>query len=153
MSGASVGHNRLAGNIFHHLSNQLSGRPCEAFTADVKVRIRRDTAEFYYYPDVTVDCSGAADSSFYVSEPRIIFEVLSPGTERIDRGEKLWNYQSIPSLDAYILVDQSRVAVIVYRCTGDLWKMELFTEKADTLDLPSIEGSLPLSAIYERTEL
>jgi Uma2 family endonuclease len=153
MSGPSIGHTRIAGNIYRALGNQLSGRPCEAFTSDVKVRIKRDDAEFYYYPDATVDCGGAADQSLFAEEPRVIFEVLSPETARIDRGEKLPNYQSLPSLDVYVLVDQFHLALTVYRRTTTGWSVEIITGAEESLLLPTIDCTLPLSTIYERTGL
>ena len=153
MAGASAGHNRITGNVFAELRRQLDGSPCEAFTADMKVRIRTSTAEFYYYPDVAVDCSGVADAAQFAEQPRVIVEVLSPDTERIDRGEKLRNYQALPSLDAYVLVDQHRLAVLVHRRSDGGWTRELLTEKAETLSLPTIGCSIPLAAIYQRTGL
>jgi len=149
----AIGHVRIAGNIFHQLGNQLRGRTCEVFSSNIKVRIRAGAAEFYYYPDVTVDCSGAQNAELFAEEPRVIFEVLSPDTERIDRGEKLRNYQSLDSLDVYALVDQFHIAVTVYRRTSDGWRMEFYTEQEDVLDLPTIECALPMKAIYERTHL
>ncbi len=151
MAGTTVGHGRIADNILSELRNQLRGKKCEAFSSDIKVRIQRDAADFYYYPDVMVDCSGAENSSLYAEEPRVIFEVLSPDTERIDRGEKLRNYQSIRSLDVYALVDQFHVAVTVYRRTENVWTRELFTELDDSLQLPGIGCALSLATVYERT--
>lgn len=153
MAGASAGHNRIAGNLFAELRSQLAGRPWEALSADLRVRIRTNTAEFYYYPDVTVDCSGVADAAQFAEQPRVIFEVLSPETERIDRGEKLRNYQSLPSLDAYVLVDQHRVAVMIHRRSEGGWSRELLTEKAEILTLPTIGCSVSVAAIYQRTGL
>lgn len=153
MAGASAGHNRIAGNLFAELRSQLAGKPCEAFSSDLKVRIRTNTAEFYYYPDVTVDCSGVADTALFAEQPRVLFEVLSPETERIDRGEKLRNYQSLPSVDAYVLVDQHRIAVMVYRRSEGGWVRELLTDKAGDLDLPTIGCSIRLATIYQRTGL
>ncbi len=153
MAGTSIGHDRVAGNIFGELRQQLRGKPCEAFSSDVKVRIRKDAADFFYYPDVTVDCAGAGNASLFADEPRVIFEVLSPDTERIDRGEKLRNYQALDSLEVYALVDQYHVAVTVYRRTPEGWVMEFLTEKEDTLAMPSIDCTLTLAAIYERTHL
>ena len=151
-AGTSIGHDRIAGNIYRHLGNQLSGRS-EAFSSDVKVRIRKDAADFFYYPDVTIDCSGAANAALFADEPRVIFEVLSPDTERIDRGEKLRNYQALPFLEVYALVDQFHIAVTLYRRTAEGWKMEFLTEATDVISLASIDCTLPLSAIYERTYL
>lgn len=153
MAGTTIDHDRIAGNIFRGLGNQLTGRTCEAFSSDIKVRIRRDAAEFYYYPDVTVDCSSAPGSGLYADNPRVIFEVMSPDTERVDRGEKLRNYQSLPSLDVYALVDQFHIAVTVYRRTPSGWQMEFYTEKEQVLELPEIGCALPLAGIYERTHL
>lgn len=154
MAGTSIGHDRIAGTIGRHLGNQLAGKPCEVFSSDVKVRIRSREADFFYYPDVTVDCSGAGNAALFAEEPRVIFEVLSPDTERTDRGEKLRNYQSLPSLEAYVLVDQFHVAITIYRRQGDGWVNEFLTElESDAVDLPGIGCRLPLSAIYERTGL
>jgi Uma2 family endonuclease len=153
MAGTSVGHDRIAGNIYAELRQQLRGRPYEIFSSDIKVRTRKDAADFFYYPDVTVDCSGAANASVFSQEPRVIFEVLSPDTERIDRGEKLRNYQALPSLEVYALVDQFHIAITVYRRQAQGWTMEFLTEKKDVLSLPGINCALPTTAIYERTHL
>ena len=39
MSGASREHNLLTVNIARELSQQLRGRPCEAYTSDMRVKI------------------------------------------------------------------------------------------------------------------
>lgn len=153
MAGTTAGHNRIANNICRSLGNQLVGSPCEVFSSEVKVRIRQDVANFYYYPDATVDCSRVANEALFAEEPRVIFEVMSPDTERIDRGEKLLNYQGIRSLDVYVLVDQFHIAVTVYRRAEEGWAREFLTNQSDTLALPTIKCDLPFSAIYERTHL
>ena len=153
MAGASFGHNRIVVNLLTEVSSQLVGQPCEVFSSDLKVRIRTNTAEFYYYPDVVVDCSGAANAALFAEQPRVIFEVLSPETERIDRGEKLRNYQALPSLDAYVVVDPQRAAVTVYRRHEGGWARELLIEMTGTLELPTIGCSLRVSAVYQRTGL
>ena len=153
MVGASVRHNLIAGNIYGEFLQLMRGKPCEVYSSDVKVRVRGDAAEFYYYPDVTVDCSSPPEDSYYAEEPLVIFEVLSKETERIDRGEKLQNYQTLPSLHAYVLVDQTRIAVAVYRRTGETWKTEFLSLREEVIRLPEIDSQLPLAAIYARTDL
>ncbi len=153
MAGATRDHNRIAANILSDLLQQLRGRPCEPFSSDMKVRIRKDAAEFYYYPDVTVDCSGGPGASHFVEEPRVVFEVLSPDTQRIDHGEKLRNYQALASLHVYVLVDQFHIAVTVYRRTADGWKREFLSAKEDVLALGEIDCQLRMTGIYERTHL
>jgi Uma2 family endonuclease len=153
MAGTTRDHERIAINICGELRAQLRGRPCEVFASNIKVRINKDASHFFYYPDVTVDCGRAAGDSLFAEEPRVIFEILSPETERIDRVEKLYNYQTLPSLLVYVLADQSRLAVTVNRRNNDEWTVELLTKKEDVLRLPEIECALPLTTIYERTGL
>ena len=153
MAGTSAGHDRIATNVLRLLGNRLSGTPCEAFSSETRVRIRSEKEEFYYYPDVTVDCSGRANDSRYAEAPRVISEVLSPATERVDLFEKLQNYQRIESLEAYVIVDQFRTAVTIHRRTPGGWETELLLEKEDTLKLACIDCELPLAAVYERTGL
>jgi Uma2 family endonuclease len=149
----TAGHARIAVNILCELATQLGGKRFEPFASQLKVRIEAGGAEFYYYPDVVVDCTGLPGESIFAEQPKVIFEVLSPETERTDRGEKLRNYQTLDSLDVYVLVDQFHVAVTVYRRTANGWIQEFFTEKTDTLDLPTIGCALSLASIYERTRI
>ncbi len=153
MAGTTIQHSRIVSNIVRHLANHLAGGPCDVFSNDIKVQIQSDIAEFYYYPDVIVDCGGPAGESLFAKEPRAIFEVLSPDTERIDRAEKLRNYQSILSLELYGLVDQHHVAVTLYRRTGSGWESQFLTEKSQSICLPSTGFDLALSSVYERTHL
>ena len=149
MTAASRTHNLITGNLLVELITQLRGKRCEPFGSDMRLRIRKPSATFYYYPDVTVDCSGSKDDE--IDQPSVIFEVLSPGTDRGDRGDKLVNYQSLASMRVYALVDQFRMAVTVYRRgEGEAWTREFFSDADGTVDLPEIGCALTLRAIYER---
>lgn len=148
MAGASRHHNAIGVNILRELSNQLRGKKCQPYGSDMRLRIRTATASFYYYPDVTVDCSGSEENE--VEEPTVIFEVLSEATARVDNGEKLFHYRSIPLLRAYVLVDQASTAVTVYHRMGPDWGVQFLGKMEAVLELPEIECRLPLSAIYER---
>ena len=149
MAGTTIGHGRIAGNIYRRLGNQLDGRRCEAFSSEIKVRIRKDAADFFYYPDVTVDCSGAGNATLFAEEPRVIFEVLSPDTESTDRREKFFAYTSIPTLEAYILVEQGKIGVTAFRRVGEGWATEAIEGSEAVLQLSRIEMELPLALIYE----
>ena len=153
MSGTTIGHWRIVDHLTRSLGDQLRGRRCEAFSTGIKVKIRTGRAEFYYYPDVVIDCGRHPDNSYFADEPRVIFEVLSESTERTDRTEKRIHYQTLPTLDVYVLVDQARMAVTVYRRAEGEWTTELLTAATDVLALPTVECSLPLGTIYERTQL
>ncbi len=84
----------------------------------------------------------------------MIFEVLSPTTERYDRGVKLQRYLAIETLKDYILVEQDKVRVEHYtRAADGAWTFRAYEQLDDQLKLDSIGVSLPLARIYDRVEL
>jgi Uma2 family endonuclease len=54
MAGASRMHNLIAGNFYRETSQQLRGRPCEAYISDMRVKVSQ--TGLYTYPDVVVVC-------------------------------------------------------------------------------------------------
>lgn len=149
MVGASRQHNTLALNLGAALHRHLHGGPCRVFMSDVKVRLRVRGEEIFYYPDLVVACEPSDRERYYVEQPRLIVEVLSETTERIDRREKLFAYTLIPSLQEYVLVAQARPEVTVHRRRSD-WVGEVLT--AGELRLEAVEFEIPLASIYEGVE-
>ena len=148
MAGASVDHNTISLNLATSLRSHLRGKPCGAFMADVKVRLNLANDDIFYYPDVMVACDPRDTDKFFKRFPKVLIEVMSESTERIDRREKRWSYQQIETLEEYVLVAQDRMEVTVFRRANG-WKPEVFTRADQTLALPSLEFSLPLSGVYE----
>jgi Uma2 family endonuclease len=84
----------------------------------------------------------------------VIFEVLSPSTEKYDRGVKFQHYRTIESLKEYILVDQNQVRIEQYvRQADNTWTLRDYQSLQDELSIASIGVSLPLSRVYDRLEL
>ena len=86
--------------------------------ADMKLRLRIAEDDIFYYPDLMVTCDPSDDAPYYKTRPTVLVEVLSPSTERLDRREKFLSYQRLPSLEEYVLVDQERMRVTVFRRQG-----------------------------------
>lgn len=147
MSGGSEAHNMLCGNLYSALRQHFRGKPCKAFMADMKLRLSIAEDDIFYYPDVMVTCDPSDDAKYYKTEPTVLVEVLSPSTERLDRREKFLSYQSLPSLEEYVLVDQEQVKVTCFRRANE-WKPEHLLA-GGVLDLPSIEFRQALSELYE----
>ena len=148
MTGTTVKHNRISGNLFVALKQHLAGRPCETFIADLKVHAA--AANAFYYPDLVVRCQPQplADEQRVIDDPTLIVEVLSPSTEAIDRREKLAAYRRIPSLQEYVLVAQDERSVEIYRREGDIgWRYLPFTDD-DCAEFASLGLQLPLATIY-----
>lgn len=150
MSGGSIRHTRIKTDLARAVGSQLAGTPCEVFDSDLRVRV--DTGR-YTYPDLTVVCgeSRLADDGFdNLTNPTVVFEVLSPSTEAHDRGEKWSRYRRMPSLRQYVLVSQALPLVELYTREGDAWT---FTEAAGldaTIRLDAIDVTLALAEVYGR---
>ncbi|MCI0747867.1 MAG: Uma2 family endonuclease [Verrucomicrobia subdivision 3 bacterium] len=153
MAGASIEHNRISGNIFTALRIGLRGGPCEVFMADVKVKIPPRVANAFYYPDVLVACDPTEEAEYYRERPSIIFEVLSPDTERTDRREKAIAYRQIPSIRMYVIVEQERPAVTVLQPAQEGWDSEALEGLHAVLRLPPIGLEMTLATIYEGTAM
>ena len=105
MVGATKRHNRIILNIASRLLGASRGGDCRIYTESVKLRA---TGDAIYYPDVMVACGPAEGDPLIEYEPCLVIEVTSPSTESTDQREKMLNYRKIPSLEAYLIVDQNR---------------------------------------------
>ena len=149
MAGASEEHNVISLNIAAAFREHLRGHRCRAFMNDMKVLPRPQERDLFYYPDILVACHPAEASRYYREHPSIIVEVLSPDTERIDRTEKFAAYTAIPSLDSYVLVEQSRIEVTLFQRTGGTWEKTILTQREDVLRFAAIDFAIPLARVYE----
>ena len=96
----------------------------------------------------------ADDQQDVLLNPTVIFEVLSPSTEKYDRGLKLQHYRTIGTLQEYILVDQSQVRIEQYtRQDNSVWTLRDYQSMDETMTIASIGVSLSLATIYDRVEL
>ncbi len=150
-SGVSRAHNRIAGNFYRKISDQLENRPCDAFISDLRLRV--SPTGLYTYPDVMVVCGEAEyldDEVDTVLNPTLIVEVLSPSTESYDRGAKFAHYRQLASLKEYVLVAQNRMLVERFTRHGDDWLLSAQADPDDSLPLASIGCSVSLRDIYAR---
>jgi Uma2 family endonuclease len=153
LAGATEPHNRIAGNIFGHLWAAARGGTCRVFMSDMKLRIDHGVGQgsesLFYYPDVMVVCDSGDREALYKTRPCLVVEVLSPGTDVIDRREKLFHYKQLSSLRAYVMASQDEPkASYHYRDeNGTWWQAEVAGE--GTVPFPCLEVTLSLAEIYE----
>jgi len=152
MAGARNVHNIVATNVLGTLHARLRGRRCRAFNPDTKVRIRMPTHTRFYYPDVQVICRPNPQTESFQDEPAVIVEVVSRKTRRTDEGEKKDAYLTIPSLAAYLLVEQESSDVVVFRRTDQGFVREIHSGLEEVIPLPEIDVELPLADIFEDVE-
>lgn len=151
MSGATIPHNEISGNIFAGLHTKLRGKGCRPYGSDLRVRVKK--ANLYTYTDTVVICGPIErddDDRHSVTNPRVIFEVLSKSTENYDRGQKWEFYQQLDSLREYVLVSQAEAKVTRYfREEGGEWRYMLISGLEQVLALESLGCELPLTEIYD----
>ena len=148
MAGGTPKHNAISGNFHAHLWNHLRGKPCRVFIADVKVRIITSQQDIFYYPDVLVACDPNDDNEQFLRAPKLIIEVLSKSTHRLDRNEKFRNYITLPSLEEYVIAEQERPCLLIHRRSNQ-WVPEVIEDPAEIVVLESVGLELPLAAFYE----
>jgi Uma2 family endonuclease len=120
MAGGTPRHNALGVSVGAELRAVLRSRGCAVLSSDQ--RLAFPPGGRYVYPDVTVLCEPPvfqAGTSDVITNPSILVEVLSSGTEEYDRGLKWAGYQSIGSLTDYLLVAQGEVRIEHYRRNAD----------------------------------
>lgn len=150
MAGASLHHNLIAGNLFAALHSQVRGTPCSAFMADMLLRLRINDEDIAYYPDLMISCTPNNPQNHFIETPKVIIEILSNSTKRIDLREKFLSYQTIASLQEYIVVKQTEMSIIQYGRASD-WQATYIAQEENLL-IPSIEFTMAVEDIYERVQ-
>jgi Uma2 family endonuclease len=148
MAGATRQHNLIALNIYNAFRQHLKGGPCSVFVSDLKVRLTLQQQDVFYYPDVVVGCDARDSDPLSLQFPKVLVEVSSESTERVDRHEKLSAYKTIETVQEYLIVAQDRrEATLFRRSTG--WQAEIFAGNEQKVNLSSFGLELSLAAVYE----
>ena len=137
---------------YRRFHTHLRGSRCEAFIADVKLRLGISTEDVFYYPDVIVSCDARDLDPYFKRFPQVLIEVLSPQTEQTDRREKFLSYIQIETLQEYVRVAQDKTEVTVFR-RANKWQPEILCQPEEQLQLASLQFTLPLEAVYEGVKL
>lgn len=147
MTGGTVPHNDIAINLLTLLLPSVRSQGCRINMADVKLQI--PTANRYYYPDLMVSCDPQdTNARQYLQFPKLIVEILSPGTADKDRTNKFKDYQKIPTLQEYLLIHSEQITVEYYRRgEGKLWLYYPY-DLDDEIFLETIGIRLPIAALY-----
>lgn len=150
LAGGSTYHSRITMNLASPLHGLLSESPCHVYSSDIRLQL----SEYrYVYPDITVGCDERDDKlDDMIRYPRLIVEVLSPGTEAVDRGRKFLYYRECPTVQEYVMVDSQSILIEVYRREDDGWKLHTFGPE-NTVKLESLNVSFPIDGVYRGMEL
>lgn len=151
MAGGSLDHAAVSGNILIALGNKLRGSGCRPFGPDFAVRTGPSTVRL---PDASVYCgfTGTPEErrAKLFGDPRLVVEVLSPSTRRLDEGAKLVEYRALAGLDAVLLVDPEIERVrLVERTAPESWTDRWLPSGAE-IPLEALDISLTAVEIFAR---
>ncbi len=149
MTGASDRHGLIVNAMAFAMTAAARRKGCQLFSSDMKLRLELGGKTIFYYPDLLLSCDPQDREPYFRRAPCMIVEVLSASTARIDRREKLLAYQSLPSVQAYVLVEQDLKRVELYRRRND-WQVEYFEQGEIPLDC--LDMALPVADIYQDVE-
>jgi Uma2 family endonuclease len=146
MSPPSVAHADITVNLAIKVGTKLLP-PCRV-SAEVGIRCSKQE-DIFYQADLAVSCSPRSPGERYLDAPVVIIEVLSPSTANFDRGTKVPDYRTIPSVSEIALVSSTEVKVEIWHRTASGWEVtDVVGEKA-VLRLSSIGIDVSLAEIYE----
>jgi Uma2 family endonuclease len=150
MAGGTPEHAMLIRSVSTHLATQLRDTECRVSVTELRIRVL--ATGLGTYPDVAVICGRwerDPDDPTAVINPCSIVEVLSPSTEKYDRGEKFEHYQQIPSLREYMLIaHDSRSIELFERGEDGLWARTL-SRSGEHARIARLGCVLDVDAVYD----
>lgn len=153
MAGGTKRHSLISTNLARLIGNQIVDRNCNVFDSDMRIKIPNEN---YTYADIVALCGEEHfedETDDTLLNPSVIFEVLSKSTEAYDRGAKFEQYQTIESLQEYVLITQEPFRVEQFvRQDVNAWTYFEFRKPEDLVRLNSIDCELRLKDIYHKVE-
>jgi Uma2 family endonuclease len=149
MTGGTAAHSAIQRNLLVPLSNSLRDSPCQSYGSGLKIRV----AERIRYPEAFVVCTPVPPRSTVVTDPVVIFEVVSESSVTTDFAIKNAEYRATPSVQRYVVLQQTKAAAAVFSRKGDDWVADLLSGEDAVLRMPEIGIEIPLAEIDRRVEL
>jgi Uma2 family endonuclease len=146
MAGATEQHEIISGNLFATILAHLRGKGCRVFKGDMKIRLKIQTNDLFYYPDIMVVCDPTDDNPLFKQRPKVIVEVMSDF--KSDHVEKVYAYGHIESLEEYVVIHQepSEARAWIYRRSAGWEVSDAVTD--GQLRIDSLDFTTPLRDLY-----
>ncbi|MEO5338648.1 MAG: Uma2 family endonuclease [Magnetospirillum sp. WYHS-4] len=146
MAPPTASHGTVAANLAITVGGRLR-RPCRIISeAGILLPANVDT---YYQADLMITCAAPTPGERIASNPLVILEVLSPSTSTYDRGAKLPDYRSIPSVQEIVLISSTAMRAEIWHRTSEGWAVSDANGSEAILRLTSVDIEVPLEAVYE----
>jgi Uma2 family endonuclease len=145
MVGGTWRHGQICLNIALALRMRLQSG-CAVTLHDTKLRL----AGSIRYPDVMVVCGPVRNAATFVTNPVVVFEVLSERTSVTDRLVKSREYGEAPSIVRYVIVEQTGIGATMFERPD--WRGQPLVGAETVLTLPEIAAEVRLGDFYAGVE-
>ena len=146
--GGTAAHSTIQGNLAFQLVGRLAGKPCRFHGSDFKLRL----ADSVRYTDGLVVRTKVDPSSTWITDPVVIFEVLSDSAAHVDFGAQAREYEATPSVQRYAVLHQDEVAATQFACVDGDWVGHILKRDA-MVEMPEIGVCLPSLELYAGLEM
>jgi Uma2 family endonuclease len=151
MAGGSDEHNAIASR-FAGLFMTRVPRGCRSYTPDQRFWIAATARG--RYSDGSIICGKPAHPAHdnqATTNPLVVVEVLSPSSEGDDDGDKRSDFQSLESLQAYVLAAQDARCVKIYRrAERGEWRNEPDVYRdGESFELPGLTRAITVDEVYD----
>lgn len=147
---------KVIGSLFFYLKLALKSMKIQTFVGTSEIKIFIKEIKTGLYPDIFV---AVEPITYYkknkaITNPTIIFEVLSDSTGNYDRGEKFRKYKHLPSFVEYVLIEQDQPVIdALHKKENGAWEMNTYMGLEDVLILTTLNVKIPLANIYEDVKI
>jgi Uma2 family endonuclease len=152
-AGSSSTHNRIKGRLHFLICLHIEGKiEYEAFDGDQNVYIPKYKSNVY--PDICVVNEKAEmfKNDKGLLNPALVIEVLSDSTGNYDKRGKFHKYQSIPSFQEYVLIEQDTPIIDILTKTEDGWLVKTYIGLEEEVYFKSIDATFKMSDIYSKVK-
>lgn len=151
MTGGSVGTGQIAQNLYAAVRSGLGDGPCRILGPDAGITTVGNAIR---YPDALVTCTRFRDTDRLVAGAVIVFEIVNRTSGRIDRIVKVREYQAVPSIRRYVIIEHRFVgATVLARPDGSADWTATTLAAGDVLHLPEVGVEFPIDQLYAGTNV
>ena len=148
MTGGTGKHSKIPINIALALGSEIDMSEYVMFNSAMRIRVSPTS---YVYPDLAI-VRGLEiyedESELTLLNPIFVVEVTSPSSATRDRIDKLGYYLDVPSIQAYLIVEQDRPSAHLHTRAENRWILQIFDSADDVIPLPMLDCELPLTQVY-----
>ncbi len=150
IEATSAAHNEVKQNVVALIRPVFRKQGCKVFDENIKLQIVENGK--YVYPDIMLTCHEDDKKATYLMKyPSLIVEILSKSTADYDKGSKFDYYQTLPSIQYYLLIESRWQKIELYSRTDkkNFWTYQRFSEPSEIIEFPKLNFQLTFEDIYQ----